>query len=239
MELDVESAGGWPSIKLFFTPRDRVGSLTKGVGTFRTCHVLQTLDARHAPSPVVLIKDIQNDKGRGLWRRLRAIIPHRGLADDRFAGQTHGFPSMLLVNNALFRHAPGTLDGHSAIPLQDLGEVALRQAADAVREHNEAAARALRVQRPFYQTSALLYRSGGTLADHTDGVGNYLALFSIGNAVEFSVAGRRVRFESGDVLVFHGATVMHGVVRVYDGTGPPELPQELRGVRVSVQIRQQ
>ena len=92
------------------------------------------------------------------------------------------------------------------------------------------------------QASGLLYTSDGALHDHIDNIGNYLVLLSLGCAVDFLVDTTVFRFESGDALVFNGATrhgVMHGVRGVHPRTCPPALPAELRGARLSLQLRQQ
>ena len=80
-----------------------------------------------------------------------------------------------------------------------------------------------------------------------DGQGGWLVLFSLGSTVNFHVGGVTVAFESGDALLFKGATVMHGVDATlghatYRGE-PRELPEAMEGRlrgrhRVSVQARQ-
>ena len=118
--------------------------------------------------------------------------------------------------------------------------------------------------------TALWYQPGAQLQIHTDGgLGGWLVLFSVGSTVKFHVGGYYrnhymhgahnqgtgtpyggdiVDFESGDALVFRGATVPHGVVETlghatYKGEESAldaDLEQKLLGrYRVSVQARQQ
>jgi len=109
---------------------------------------------------------------------------------------------------------------------------------------------AIRHRTPYFgdeQNIALWYSPEATLFRHVDGVGGWLTLFSLGNTVRFYVGDETVDFESGDALVFKGASVMHGVDQTLDhatyGGERCPLPTDMENIignhRVSVQARQQ
>jgi hypothetical protein len=257
--LSLADAGAYPSARLV-VERAGGGGLRQAApnAVFSPCTVLRVTDANGMPSPILHLHNLGGDRGVSLFAKLRSLLPAGWAtpnAHPAVMGMPASFPKSMMLHNAMWAggaaagyDARGLLAHRSTIPMQDYADAALRTAASALRaKHGDtvagrAAAAHVSVRRPFMQASALLYSSDGALHDHVDHVGNYLVLLSLGCTVNFLVDGRVIVFASGDALIFNGATrhnVMHGVRSVHPRTCPPGLPAALRGMRLSLQLRQQ
>lgn len=184
----------------------------------------------HGSSPVLLVKNFNQDRGLALFR---TIYSRR---------QPHG-PHQHPAHHYLPANAHPPIH-RAADRVLDLCETAV------LRHGDRRAAAALQQRTPYNMTMARAYHQGrNELPHHVDGLGGWVVLFSFGATVDFFVGHKTLCIESGDALVFNGAPA-HGVVHGF--THPVRQHATCRGktqslvgmspidgMRISVQARQQ
>ena len=239
---------GQASRALIHLRRRGGGGVSKGDGRFIHSSAFSDCDevklvriGRAHDGPILHIKNFGKDQGAGMLDAL-TIENHLNGRLQRFAAAAASLAQKVPMPSAVTN---GTAQLYEAADrVLDLAEAAVLSSADPDREM---AARALRGRSAYFQSAALFYEPGCTLHRHMDGIGSWLMLFQFGNTAKFFVGDKTVDFESGDVLVFKGATVMHGVDETKDHATlrgqrcalPAAVEKVTRGYRVSVQARQQ
>ena len=186
-------------------------------------------------SPVLHIKNFGKDQGAGLLSKLTIETHHFG-PRRRHNGVLPN-PGQITIGAALLYEC--------ADRCLDLAEAAVQRSGHAYAKESLAS---LKTRSQYFQSAALFYNPQMTLHRHTDGgIGHWLVLFSFGHTVRFFAGDKSVDFESGDALIFLGATVMHGVDMTLDHATlrghrcklPQAVEQATRGTRMSLQARQQ
>lgn len=183
----------------------------------------------HGSSPILLIKNFNQDRGLGLFKAI-------------YAGQGHGLHQA---------HYGSHLPSNANPPIHRAADRVLDMCEAAMLKHGNQRACAALMQRTAYNmTVARAYKQGANeLPHHVDGLGGWVVLFSFGATVDFFVGHKTLCIESGDALVFNGAPA-HGVVHGFTHAVRKHATcrgktmslvgmSQIDGMRLSVQARQQ
>jgi len=122
--------------------------------------------------------------------------------------------TLLDYGRNLFAKLPGSPDGNGNAHALNTEDQCVRFEPDAV--------------------SALLYARGSSLTQHRDSKPGWVLGLSVGSAARFYFSGDKskkteVQLESGDVIVYNGTRLLHGVEGIVPDTAPAYWKREVSG----------